>query len=210
MRLRTCLLNGVRRECMPCVSADLSPLISRLRDKLLAVFFPPRGSLFARFLSHCMTRQRGRIVKANHNSKIYLTYLPCTPRSPCSHSVQKASPWGEAVAQATDEGGSICTCERHTLPTRPAHQSGAIAALYTAAHRPTHQKLPCAATAAQRTQKIPTIQNGGCRAGKFGEVREVWRGRKSPFKGVPPPPRSSPYSPCSSSEPSASSATSSA
>ncbi len=30
--------------------ADLSPLVSRLRDKLPAVFFPPRGSLFARFL----------------------------------------------------------------------------------------------------------------------------------------------------------------
>ena len=28
---------------MPCVSGDLSPLISRLRDKLLAVFFPPKG-----------------------------------------------------------------------------------------------------------------------------------------------------------------------
>ena len=27
------------------VGGDLSPLISRLRDKLLAVFFPPRGSL---------------------------------------------------------------------------------------------------------------------------------------------------------------------
>ena len=57
------------------------------------------------------------------------------------------------------------------------------------------QKLPCMATAAQRTRKISTHQPGGCRAGKFGEMREVWRGKKSPFKGVLPPPRSSPAPP---------------
>ena len=38
------------------------------------------------------------------------------------------------------------------------------------------QKLPCTATAAQRTRKISTHQPGGCRAGKFGEMREVGRG----------------------------------
>ena len=38
------------------------------------------------------------------------------------------------------------------------------------------QKLPCTATAAQRTRKISIHQPGGCRAGKFGEMREVWRG----------------------------------
>ena len=40
VRLRTRFVGGARRECMACVSEDLSPLISRLRDS-----FPPRGSL---------------------------------------------------------------------------------------------------------------------------------------------------------------------
>ena len=33
-------------------NADLSPLISRLRDKLLAVFFPPKGKPFIRPCEH--------------------------------------------------------------------------------------------------------------------------------------------------------------
>ena len=34
-------------------------------------------------------------------------------------------------------------------------------------------------------------RNGGCRAGKFGEMREVWRGKRPLRKGSLPPPRSS-------------------
>ena len=60
------------------------------------------------------------------------------------------------------------------------------------------QKLPCTATADPKTREVFTHQTGGCRAGKFGEMREVWRGKKSPFKGVLPPPRSSPAPPRSS------------
>ena len=64
------------------------------------------------------------------------------------------------------------------------------------------QKLPCAATAAQRTRKISTHQPGGCRAGKFGEMREVWRGKDTLRKGVLPPPRSFfPYPRSTSSPP---------
>lgn len=46
-----------------------------------------------------------------------------------------------------------------------------------------------------KTQKLPGTASaifGGSRAGKFREVREVWRERKPPFKGVPLPPRSFP------------------
>ena len=50
-----------------------------------------------------------RIAKVNHNAKPYL---------PCSLGVRKASPRGEAVATATDEGGSICTYERYTHSLR--------------------------------------------------------------------------------------------
>ena len=39
------------------------------------------------------------------------------------------------------------------------------------------QKLSCTATAAQRTQKIPTHQSGGCCAGKFGEGQGGLEGR---------------------------------
>ena len=46
-----------------------------------------------------------------------------------------------------------------------------------------------------KTQKNFSHQSGGFHAGKFGEMREVWRGKKSPFKGVLPPPRSSPAPP---------------
>ena len=34
-------------------------------------------------------------------------------------------------------------------------------------------------------------RNGGCRAGKFGEMREGWRGKRPLRKGSLPPPRSS-------------------
>ena len=34
------------RLCKRCLGGDLSPLISRCRDKLLAVFFPPKGKPF--------------------------------------------------------------------------------------------------------------------------------------------------------------------
>ena len=96
---------GSVRLCKRCVGADLSPLISRLRDS-----FPPRGSLFARLPSHCITK------RPNENMKyywlhIYPLYIHCLRLYLlCMHGVKKASPWGEEnckqfVALATDEGG---------------------------------------------------------------------------------------------------------
>ena len=55
------------------------------------------------------------------------------------------------------------------------------------------QKLPCAATAVFKIEKNFAGRNGGCRAGKFGEMREVWRGKGTLRKGPLPPPRSFPY-----------------
>ena len=63
------------------------------------------------------------------------------------------------------------------------------------------QKLPCAATAVFKTEKNFADWNGGCRAGKFGEMREVWREKDTLRKGVLLPPRSSRAPPRSSPAP---------
>ena len=86
---------GSVRFCKRCVGADLSPLISRLRDS-----FPPRGSLFARLPSHCITK------RPNENMKyywlhIYPLYIHCLRLYLlCMHGVKKASPWGGRKLQA--------------------------------------------------------------------------------------------------------------
>ena len=86
---------------------------------------------------------------------------------------------------------NLGTRVRHHSKARPTHQSCAIAALFTAPHHPIHQKLPCTATAAQRTRKIPSFQTGGCRAGKFGEDKGGLEGEGTPSeRGVLLPPRS--------------------
>ena len=66
---------------------------------------PPKGKPFCKipFALHDKATRANR--KGKPQLTIYLTYLSCTPRSLCSHSVRKASPRGEAVAVATDEGG---------------------------------------------------------------------------------------------------------
>ena len=104
-------------------------------------------------------------------------------------------PLGGKLSRKRLMRGDKSALMKGTLPTRPTHESSAIAALFTAPHHPIHQKLPCAATAAQRTRKIPSFQTGGCRAGKFGEMREVWREKDTLRKGVLLPPRSSPAPP---------------
>ena len=79
----------------------------------------------------------------------------------------------------------------HTYESRLTHQSGAKPHSANLSHLPICQKLPCTATAAFKTEKNFADQNGGCRAGKFGEMREVWRGKRPLRKGALPPPRSS-------------------
>ena len=72
------------------------------------------------------------------------------------------------------------------------------AALFTALHLPINPKTSLYGNRRTKNEKNLFPPIGGCRAGKFGEMREVWRGKKSPFKGVLPPPRSSPAPPRSS------------
>ena len=55
------------------------------------------------------------------------------------------------------------------------------------------QKLPCTATADPKTREVFTHQIGGCRAGKFGEGQGGLEGREPLSRGLPAPPRSSPY-----------------
>ena len=67
--------------------------------------FPPRRKPVGRFI----TRQVGRNLTLDFPFLIAPYNLDCFPffhsLSLCSHSVKQASPWGEAVATATDEGG---------------------------------------------------------------------------------------------------------
>ena len=85
---------------------------------------------------------------------------------------------------------SALTKGTHT-PYAPHLQNKCEAALCKVSHLPICQKLPCTATAAFKTEKNFADRNGGCRAGKFGEMREVWRGKRPLRKGSLPPPRSS-------------------
>ena len=74
------------------------------------------------------------------------------------------------------------SCKAYFL-TAPRSPIECEAALFAATHLPTHQKLPCTATAVLKTQKIFTTQSGGCHAGKFGESQGGLEGRESPFQG---------------------------
>ena len=56
------------------------------------------------------------------------------------------------------------------------------AALFAATHLPTHQKLPCAATAARKAKKVFAPPAAVAVQGSSGRVREVWR-VGSPFQG---------------------------
>ena len=84
--------------------------------------------------------------------------------------------WGGTTRGSFPTDCTPVECVSRTIKSLPPDQS---------------QKLPCTATAAQRTREIFTNQSGGCRAGKFGEMREVWREKDTLRKGVLLPPRSS-------------------
>ena len=57
-------------------------------------------------------------------------------------------------------------------------------------HLPTNPKTSLYGNRRPKNEKSFCPQPGGCRAGKFGEMREVWRGKDTLRKGVLPPPRS--------------------
>ena len=85
---------------------------------------------------------------------------------------------------------SALTKNKHSLRT-PLPNQARSRTLYRPRTSQSAQKLPCTATAVFKIEKNIADRNGGCRAGKFGEMREVWRGKDTLRKGVLPPPRSS-------------------
>ena len=68
---------------------------------------------------------------------------------------------------------------------------GREAALFTASHLPINPKTSLYGNRRPKNEKNLFPPTGGCRAGKFGEMREVWRGKRPLRKGSLPPPRSS-------------------
>ena len=90
------------RLCKRCLGGNLSPLISRLRDKLLAVFFPPEGKPSFR-CANIANKISGsiRITNINRRPNSCFSFLLYKTE----RNFEKASPRGEAVATATDEGG---------------------------------------------------------------------------------------------------------
>ena len=83
-------------------------------------------------------------------------------------------------------------------PTCPTQQTSAKPHSATPSHLPINPKTSLYGNRRPKNEKNLFPPTGGCHAGKFREMREVWRGKKSPFKGVLPPPRSSPAPPRSS------------
>ena len=84
---------------------------------------------------------------------------------------------------------------KDTLPTRPNHQSGAKPHSATPSHLPINPKTSLYGNRRPKNERSFHTQTGGCRAGKFGEMREVWREKDTLRKGVLLPPRSSPAPP---------------
>ena len=86
----------------------------------------------------------------------------------CLHSVRKASPRGEAVALATDEGGSIYTHATLTAPHVPHTSNKREAALCKNAlpPKPTKNFPQEHPPKTKRTKSSHCI--GGCSWGKFG------------------------------------------
>ena len=76
-------------------------------------------------------------------------------------------------------------------PTCPAHQSGAKPYSAKLSHLPINPKTSLYGNRRTKNEKNLFPPIGGCRAGKFGEMREVWREKDTLRKGVLLPPRSS-------------------
>ena len=86
-------------------------------------------------------------------------------------------------------------------PTCPAHQSGAKPHSAKLSHLPINPKTSLYGNRRPKNERSFHTQTGGCRAGKFEEMREVWREKDTLRKGVLLPPRSSRAPPRSSPAP---------
>ena len=102
-------MSGARRECMPFVSADLSPLISRLRDNLLAVFFPPKGkpsvrcANMANMALHCGLPLRSALT-SRLRDKLLAVFFPLKGK-PSLHCANMAD-----VVKMADMANIILCC----------------------------------------------------------------------------------------------------
>ena len=121
------------------------------------------------------TQQRKRVKRRNAICYLMLYLL-------CLHSVRKASPRGEAVALATDEGGSIYTHATLTAPHEPHPPIKREAALCTksAPPKPTKNFPQEHPPKTKRTKSSHCI--GGCSWGKFGVGQGGLEGRKPSTK----------------------------
>ena len=136
-----------------------------------------------RSVSHS-TQQSKRVKRRNVICYLMLYVL-------CLHSVRKASPRGEAVALATDEGGSIYTHATLTAPHVPHTSNKREAALCKNAlpPKPTKNFPQEHPPKTKRTKSSHCI--GGCSWGKFGVGQGGLEGRENPSeRGLPAPPRS--------------------
>ena len=107
-----------------------------------------------------------------------LRRLAASPQSPLPdrNGRKLVGDWGGTTRGSFPTDCTPVECVSRTIKSLPPDQS---------------KKLPCTATAAQRTREIFTNQSGGCRAGKFGEGQGGLEGRETLSRGLPAPPRSS-------------------
>ena len=95
VRLRTRLVSGMRRVVYAFRKCRLIPPHQSLTRQL-----PPKGKPFCKPSFALHNKATGR-----KHEVLFATYLFVIYSLLCMYGVKKASPWGEAVAQATDEGG---------------------------------------------------------------------------------------------------------
>ena len=102
VRLRTRLVSGMRRVVYAFRKCRLIPPHQSLTRQL-----PPQGEAFCTLCEHGERGVHGRYVK--YIFELWFAFTIRPHPSPCrvvrKKFCKKASPWGEAVAQATDEGG---------------------------------------------------------------------------------------------------------
>ena len=170
---------------IPMGSVNLSPLISRLRAKLLAVFFPPKGKPSL----HCANTANVAYMADMSNISLScglplrfaLVALSCSAKG----ILQKGFPLGWKLSRKRlMRGDKTALAKGIHSPTRPAHQSGAKPHFLSPRTSQSAQKLPCAATAALKTQEIFSNHTAVAVQGSSGRVREVWRVENPLRKGV--------------------------
>ena len=121
---------------MPFVSAELSPLISRCRDKLLAVFFPPEGKPFYKspFVLHSKAMS-GSISTRPHPS----------PSAPPSPSKGKASVGSASyIESASNFNPSINILQKNKFTLKEVSQNEKV----------THHSLPLRGGRCRRRRRM--------------------------------------------------------